>query len=200
MKGCEDGWDIRPKAVAQVEACYFEDTKSPIRADRGGSLNINKNEGYDLIFRGCNNLVEGYTNLDGAKISKSFSVVKTDWKPTNITSTYTVNQLDKTVDVPALCEKYSGAGKVEIYKAYTDEVPAVDEAEFNRAAQNYATAPAYTADSFCSTRRGRNDVTSSCTATAPVFHGRAVNGFLRSRRGVNRRASCIHTCRSSLRG
>lgn len=169
MKGCEDGWDIRPKAVAQVEACYFEDTKSPIRADRGGSLNINKNEGYDLIFRGCNNLVEGYTNLDGAKISKSFSVVKTDWKPTNITSTYTVNQLDKTVDVPALCEKYSGAGKVEIYKAYTDEVPAVDEAKFNRAAQNYATAPAYTADGKKYTPTAINHVDYAHNASAQSY-------------------------------
>ena len=55
MRGCEDGWDIRTGAVAYEEGCYFEDTKSPIRSDRGGSLNISKAEGYDCICKGCNN-------------------------------------------------------------------------------------------------------------------------------------------------
>ena len=51
MRGCEDGWDIRTGAVAYEEGCYFEDTKSPIRSDRGGSLNISKAEGYDCIYK-----------------------------------------------------------------------------------------------------------------------------------------------------
>ena len=146
MRGCEDGWDIRTGAVAYEEGCYFENTKSPIRSDRGGSLNISKAEGYDCIYKGCNNLMEGYTNIDGAKISKSFGVTKTDWVPTQTVASYTQHYLDKTVDVPAICEKYSGAGKVEIWKAYTNEIPTTDVAEFDHAIKNYSTAKTYDAE------------------------------------------------------
>ena len=146
MRGCEDGWDIRTGAVAYEEGCYFEDTKSPIRSDRGGSLNISKAEGYDCIYKGCNNLMEGYTNIDGAKISKSFGVTKTDWVPTQTVASYTQHYLDKTVDVPAICEKYSGAGKVEIWKAYTNEIPTTDVAEFDHAIKNYDTAKTFDAN------------------------------------------------------
>lgn len=146
MRGCEDGWDIRTGAVAYEEGCYFENTKSPVRSDRGGSLNISKAEGYDCIYKGCNNLMEGYTNIDGAKISKSFGVTKTDWVPTQTVPSYTQLYLDKTVDVPAICEKYSGAGKVEIWKAYTNEIPTTDIAEFDYAIKNYSTAKTYDAE------------------------------------------------------
>ena len=87
----------------------------------------------------------GYTNIDGAKISKSYSVVSTDWVPTQTASAYTQHYLDKTVDVPSLCEKYSGAGKVEIWKAYTDAIPTVDIDEFDHAIKNYSTAKTYDA-------------------------------------------------------
>ena len=146
MRGCEDGWDIRTGAVAYEEGCYFENTKSPIRSDRGGSLNISKAEGYDCIYKGCNNLMEGYTNIDGAKISKSFGVTKTDWVPTQTVASYTQHYLDKTVDVSAICEKYSGAGKVEIWKAYTNEIPTTDVAEFDHAIKNYDTAKTFDAN------------------------------------------------------
>ena len=146
MRGCEDGWDIRTGAVAYEEGCYFENTKSPIRSDRGGSLNISKAEGYDCIYKGCNNLMEGYTNIDGAKISKSFGVTKTDWVPIQTVASYTQHYLDKTVDVPAICEKYSGAGKVEIWKAYTNEIPTTDVAEFDHAIKNYDTAKTFDAN------------------------------------------------------
>lgn len=146
MRGCEDGWDIRTGAVAFVQACYFENSKSPIRSDRGGSLNISKAEGYDCIYKGCNNLMEGYTNIDGAKISKKYGVTKTDWVPTQTVAPYTQHYLDKTVDVPAICEKYSGAGKVEIWKAYTDVLPTADIAEFDHAIKNYSTAKTYDAE------------------------------------------------------
>lgn len=136
MRDCEDGWDVRTKAIGYVEACYFENTKSPIRSDREGNLNINKAEGYDCIYKGCNNLMEGYTNIDGAKISKSLSIKNTDWVPTQTASSYTQHYLDKTVDVPSICEKYSGAGKVEIWKAYTNELPTEDIAEFDHAIKN----------------------------------------------------------------
>lgn len=139
MRGCEDGWDVREKSIGYVEACYFENTKSPVRSDRGGSLNINKTEGYNCIYKGCNNLMQGYTNIDGAKVSSSLSVNATDWVPTQTASTYTQHYLDKTVDVPSICEKYSGAGKVEIWKAYTDAIPEESNAEFDHAIKNPST-------------------------------------------------------------
>ena len=129
MLNCEDGWDIRTGAVAYEEGCYFEDTKSPIRSDRGGSLNISKAEGYDCIYK-------GYTNIDGAKISKSFGVTKTDWVPTQTVASYTQHYLDKTEDVPEICKKYAGAGKVEIWNAYTSAIPSADAAEFDHAIKN----------------------------------------------------------------
>ncbi len=133
MNGCEDGYDVREQSVGYLEACYFENTKSPVRSDRGGSLNINKTEGYDCIYKGCNNLMEGYTNIDGAKVSKSYSVTTTDWVPAQTSANYTQHYLDKTADVPALCEKYTGAGKVEIWTAYSDAMPEEDIAEFDHA-------------------------------------------------------------------
>lgn len=146
MRGCEDGWDVRKGAVAFVQACYFEGTKSPIRSDRGGSLNIYKTEGYDCIYKSCKNLMEGYTNIDGTKISKSYPVTSSTWVPTQTASSYTQHYLDKTVDVPTICEKYSGAGKVEIWKAYASSLPTVDMSEFDHAIKNYCTAKTYDAD------------------------------------------------------
>lgn len=146
MRGCQDGWDVRTKSVAFVQACYFENSKSPIRSDRGGSLNVYKTEGYDCIYKGCNNLMEGYTNIDGAKINDNYPVTTSDWVPTQTAPSYTQHYLDKTVDVPVICEKYSGAGKVEIWKAYTDVLPTADIAEFDHAIKNYSTAKTYDAE------------------------------------------------------
>ena len=144
MRGCEDGWDVREQAIAYLEACYFENTKSPVRSDREGFLNVNKQEGYDCIYKGCNNLMPGYTNIDGAKY-KSLTLKATDWVPTQTVPSYTQRYLDKTVDVPAICEKYSGAGKVEIWKTYTSALPTADIAEFDYAIKNYCTAKTYDA-------------------------------------------------------
>lgn len=136
LLGCEDGWDVRTKAIGYVDANYFENTKSPVRSDREGSLNIRKDAGYDCIYKGCNNLMEGYTNIDGAKINRSYPVNVTDWLPAKVSPDYKINQIDKTADVPDIARKYSGAGKIEIWKAYADEVPAADNAEFNKAISN----------------------------------------------------------------
>lgn len=143
QKDCEDGWDVREKSVGYLDACYFENTKSPVRSDRGGSLNINKADGYDLVFKGCNNLPEGYTNIDNAKISNTYPVTTTDWVPTQTDANYKVNNHDKTADVPQILQKYAGAGKIEIYKTYTDNVPTEDVNEFVNAVKNYSTAPSY---------------------------------------------------------
>ena len=146
MLGCEDGWDVRPGAVGCLEASYFENTKSPVRSDRGGSLNVNKTSGYDVIYKGCNNLMEGYTNTDGHKISKSYPVTATKWTPVQTSSSYRVNNLDKTADVPELLKKYAGAREIEIYKAYTDNLPGEDINEFAHAVKNKLTGDAYDDD------------------------------------------------------
>ena len=143
MVGCEDGWDVRTGATGYVDACYFKDSKSPIRSDRGGSLNINKSSGYDCIYTGCNNLMEGYTNEDGHKISNSYPVTTSTWVPTATASTYSINQIDKTADVPAVCEQYSGAGKIVIWDAYTDAVPAASTTAYAEAVATQSTASCY---------------------------------------------------------
>ena len=140
---CEDGWDVREKSVGYLDACYFENTKSPVRSDRGGSLNINKADGYDVIFKGCNNLMQGYENIDNAKVSNVYSVTASDWLPTQTDPAYKVNNHDKTVDVPEILKKYAGAGKIEIYTAYTNTIPGEDISEYASAVKNYATAPTY---------------------------------------------------------
>lgn len=165
MLGCADGWDVRPNAVGRLEACYFENTKSPVRSDRGGSLNINKASGYDVIYTGCNNLMEGYTNTDGHKISKAYPVTSTDWVPEKTYSSYTVKNLDKTTEVPELLRKYAGAGKIEIYKAYTDDVPEESINDFANAIKNRLTGDTYDENG--------NKITDVPTAIEEIVDGEA---------------------------
>lgn len=143
MLNCQDGYRLNDQATGYVEACYFEKTKSPIMSKGEKGLNINKNEGYDLIFTGCSNLVEGYDNQDGAKINSHVSLAKTDWVPTQTDPAYKQKYLDKTVDVPTVVPKYAGAGKIEIYTAYTNTIPSEDINEYANAVKNYSTAPTY---------------------------------------------------------
>jgi len=138
MLGCEDGWDVRSKAVGYEQGCYFENSKAPIRSDRGGSLNIRSDEGYDVVYKGCSQLMEGYSNADGAKVSKTLAVTATDWKPTDVDASYKLNSVDKTADVPELAAKYSGAGKIVIWTTYADAIPSADASEFASAVGNQA--------------------------------------------------------------
>ena len=143
MVGSEDGWDLRPGAVGYVQACYFKDSKAPIRSDRKGSLNIDKTEGYDVIYENCLRLMEGYTNIDGSKIDKLLPVNYTDWTPSQTDESYFVNNLDKTADVPSTVQKYAGAGKIEIWTAYADAVPGEDIDEYAAAIKDNPTEPTY---------------------------------------------------------
>lgn len=146
MTGSEDGWDVRPGATGYVQACYFKDSKSPIRSDREGSLNIDKTEGYDVIYENCRRLMEGYENIDGAKVDKSLSVNPTDWTPTQTDANYKVNCLDKTADVPAIVQRYAGAGKIEVWTTYADALPTEDINEYASAIKDNPTEPTYDAD------------------------------------------------------
>ncbi len=143
MTGSEDGWDVRTKAVGYVQACYFKDSKAPIRSDREGSLNIDKTEGYDVVYENCRRLMEGYENIDGTKVDKSLSVNHTDWTPAQTDADYKVNNLDKTADVPAIVQKYAGAGKIEVWQAHADAIPAEDVNEYAAAIKDDPTEPTY---------------------------------------------------------
>lgn len=141
--GCADGWDLRTKAVGYAEACYFENSKAPILTDGGGTININTQDGYDLIYKNCKRLITGYTNIDNTKIDKELPLPANTWIPTQTASSYTVNHLDKTVDVPELAKKYSGAGKIEIYKTYTETIPVENISEYANAVANKLTGNTY---------------------------------------------------------
>ena len=146
MKECQDGYRLNDQATGYIEACYFENTKSPVMSKGEKGLHVNKADGYDVIFKGCSNLLTGYDNVDGAKVNSHVTLAFSDWVPTQTTSSYTQHYLDKTVDVPTICEKYSGAGKVEIWKAYTSSLPTVDMSELDHAIKNYSTAKTYDAE------------------------------------------------------
>ena len=143
MTGSEDGWDVRTKAVGYVQACYFKDSKAPVRSDREGSLNIDKTEGYDVIYENCRRLMEGYKNVDGSKVDKSLPVNYTDWTPAQADANYKVNSLDKTADVPAIVLKYAGAGKIEVWQAHADAIPDEDINEYAAAIGDNPTEPTY---------------------------------------------------------
>lgn len=143
MVGSEDGWDVRTEAVGYVQACYFDNCKSAIRSNRGGSLNIDQRADYDLVYKGCDNLIEGYVNIDGAKQKSIEWLEPTDWIPSQTDESYFVNNLDKTADVPSTVQKYAGAGKIEIWTAYADAVPGEDIDEYAAAIKDNPTEPTY---------------------------------------------------------
>lgn len=111
--------------------------------------------------------MEGYTNTDGHKISKNYPVTSTNWTPAQSASSYRVNTLDKTADVPELLKKYAGAGKIEIYKTYTDNLPGEDINEFAHAVKDKLTGDAYDEDG--------NKITDVPTAIDDVFSGSVAN-------------------------
>lgn len=111
--------------------------------------------------------MEGYTNTDGHKISKNYPVTSTNWTPVQSASSYRVNILDKTADVPELLKKYAGAGKIEIYKTYTDNLPGEDINEFAHAVKDKLTGDAYDEDG--------NKITDVPTAIDDVFSGSVAN-------------------------
>jgi len=110
--GCEDGLNVRVNSNAYVEANYFEDTKTPIFGKQGdnppGKATIKEN-----IFKGCSNLPEGCTNIDGAKqstLKADLSFAETDFVPS---ASYDYSAyLNIAEDVPELVKTYAGVGKM----------------------------------------------------------------------------------------
>ncbi len=137
--GCQDGWDLRTKSVGYADACYFKNGKAPILPDGGGSLNINTESGYGVIYDACNRVISNHAGVSyvnaPSKYDKQFDAatyVTGSWVPTQTWADYYVNNHDKAEDVPAICEKYSGAGKIAIW---TDDVPAFNINDYAEAVE-----------------------------------------------------------------
>ena len=123
QNGCQDGWDLRTKSVGYADACYFKGGKAPILPDGGGTLNINSEAGYGIIYDDCSRRITGHpgvSDVNTTKTDKEFDAetyVTGSWTPTQTWADYYVNNHDKAADVPAVCEQYSGAGKIVVWTA-----------------------------------------------------------------------------------
>jgi len=123
-----DGWDLRTQSQGYADGCYFKNCKAPILPDGGGTLNINTEAGYGIVYDNCRRVITNHEGVNyvnaPSKYDKRFDAatyVKGSWVPNDTWTGYYVNNHDKTADVPAICEKYAGAGKIAIW---TEEVPA----------------------------------------------------------------------------
>ena len=136
QENCQDGWDLRTKSEGYADACYFKGGKAPILPDGGGTLNINSDPEYGIIYDASLRRITGHpgiTEINITKTDKEFpasSYVTGTWVPTQTWADYFVNSHDKAADVPEICGKYSGAGKITIW---TDDIPSFDIYKFAEA-------------------------------------------------------------------
>ena len=149
---CQDGWDIRTKSVGYADACYFRDGKAPILPDGGGEININSDPEYGVIYDNCRRVITGHDGVTyvnaPAKYDKEFpasTYVTSTWVPTQTWADYYVNNHDKAADVPAICEKYSGAGKISVWESYATAIPGADAKKYDEACATQLTASCYDA-------------------------------------------------------
>lgn len=153
QEGCSDGWDLRSKSVGFAEACYFKNSKAPILPDGGGQVNISQEEGYGIIYDNCQRVIKGTSNIsyvnEPAKYDAEFNLASLNavstWVPTQTVSSYFVNNRDKVTDLPDVISKYTGAGKIEIWQTYTNDVPSTDVAELAKAIETAKTGKTYDA-------------------------------------------------------
>ena len=103
----QDGWDLRSKSVGYADACYFKDSKAAILPDGGGVVKINEDPVYGVIYDNCARVITGHAGITFKN--------------------------DQVADVPTVCEKYSGAGKIEIWKSYATEIPAYSKTNMQAA-------------------------------------------------------------------
>lgn len=144
---CQDGWHLykSTEAIGYADACYFKNSKAPILPDQG-LLNINKETGYGIIYDNCLRRITGHAGITEKNITKTdaefpaSTYVKGTWVPTQTWAEYYVNNHDKAEDVPAICEKYSGAGKIVVWN---EAIPAVDINKLNQALATQLNASCY---------------------------------------------------------
>ena len=141
----EDGYDLRAGAIGYVDACYFKDSKAPVRLRGEGTTNINTDPTYSIVYDNCKRVVinddfhylnapskydEEYTWVEGGGTNSN------TWLPNQTWGDYFVNDHDPVMDVPEVCQTYSGAGKVVLWDNYATNIPAEDLDELKAAATN----------------------------------------------------------------
>ena len=145
-----DGWDVRTKAIGYVDACYFKDCKAPIRLRNDeGAININQDPEYSIIYDNCLRIIANqpfitYKNQLKTDEEYDWSNYKSTWLPTDTWADYYVNSHENAEDVPAICEQYSGAGKIEIWQEYASEIPEYSQKNLQAALDTPRTIGAYT--------------------------------------------------------
>ena len=149
QEGCQDGWDLRTKSVGYADACYFKGGKAPILPDGGGVVNINSDPEYGIVYDACTRRITGHAGITELNITKTDAEFPASqyatgtWVPTDTWAGYYVNNHDKVMDVPEICAKYSGAGKIVIWDAYTSSIPEADATKFQEACATQLTAAVY---------------------------------------------------------
>lgn len=104
MNNCQDGYDLRAKAQAYIEGCYFKDTKAPVMpSDEGEGATLT-----DMIFDNCRRIPAIYAQ-DGVKYDKLFDIPSSDYRPPYEYSAF----LHEAKDIPTIVPTYSGVGKIK---------------------------------------------------------------------------------------
>lgn len=150
QEGCSDGWDLRSQSVGYADACYFRNSKAPILPDGGGAVNICQEQGYGIVYDNCQRVITGTSNISyvnaPAKYDAEFDLASlsavSSWVPTQTIASYRINNRDKAEDVPTVCEKYSGAGKITIWN---EEMPQESLDDFTEAVSTALTGNTYDA-------------------------------------------------------
>ena len=115
MMNCQDGYNLRAKAQAYIEGCYFKNTKAPI---------FQKNEGegatlVDLIFDNCRRIPRPYV-VEGVKYDEIYDIPSSEYRPPYQYSSF----LDEAKDIPTIVPAYSGIGKIkDEYEGGTGVLP-----------------------------------------------------------------------------
>jgi hypothetical protein len=144
MTNAQDGYDLRAGAIGYIDACYFKDSKAPIRLRGEGTTNINLDKDYSIVYDNCLRIINNnpnFTYLNISKVDEEYTWTPggtnaNTWLPTQTWSDYFVNSHDKVMDVPAICEQYSGAGKIVIWTEYASQVPAYSQTNLQTALDN----------------------------------------------------------------
>ena len=118
QENCQDGYDLRAKAQAYVEGCYFKDTKAPVMPnDEGEGATL-----VDLIFENCRRIPSEYAE-EGVKYDKLYDIPTSDYRPPYQYTAY----LHSAKDVPSIVPMYCGTGKIsDEYSNIIGKAPVVN--------------------------------------------------------------------------